>query len=57
MSTENYISKLYKLWQEKKLTDKEFIQLTRQFISNKFNMENYFNARNNQEKEKITQIF
>lgn len=51
MSTENYISKLYKFWQDKKLTDKEFIRLVRQFISNKFNMEKS-NAQ-----EKITQIF
>lgn len=56
MSIESYISKLYKLWQEKKLTDKEFVQLTRKFVSNKFSMENYLNAQNNK-KEKITQIF
>lgn len=52
MSTENYISKLYKFWQDKKLTDKEFIRLVRQFISNKFNME-----KNSYAQEKITQIF
>lgn len=39
MSTENYISKMYKFLQDKKITEKEFIQLVRSFISNKFSME------------------
>lgn len=52
MTMETYVSKMYKFWQDKKVTDKEFINLVRKFLSNKFSMDKKLND----QKEKITSL-